>query len=80
MDNLDLETLREFLVDRAATMDGATRMEMAIVQQPEDEQRATRRFQREIGDIRAGITERGAVEVLAINDDEWGRLIGEDDE
>lgn len=77
LDGDELEALEWFLVDRAAELDGATRLDVALSMLPLDEQQAADTFLSEINTLRRGIVQRGADIVGAIDDAEWERLIGE---
>lgn len=71
----EAEALRLYLVDRAAQMDGATRLEMAKRLLPPDEQATIDRFLVEAQALRRQALERGIAELNAMSDEEWERLV-----
>jgi hypothetical protein len=76
-DATEIATMREYLIDRAAQMDGATRLDAALSQLPDNELEAAEAFMSESAAIRGDIMTRGADTVSAISDDEWEGLTGE---
>lgn len=74
----EIDALREYLIDRAAQMDGATRLDVALAQIDETERATAERFMLEFAQVRGGILARGADAVNGISDDEWERLINAD--
>jgi hypothetical protein len=77
MNATELASMREFLIDRAAEMDGATRLDNALAQLPEADREAAEAFVQDMGAIRGDIMQRGADDVLSMSDEEWEGLIGE---
>lgn len=75
---LEVDALRLYLTDRAAQMDGATRLEMAARLLPEDERAPIDTFVGEMGTIRNAVIARGADDLNSLSNDEWERLTNGD--
>jgi hypothetical protein len=80
LDPDEVEALRWVLVDQAAQLDGAMRLDaaLALVDQPELD--AAESFMGEIADMRKAAIKRGADDLLSMSDEEWQKLTGSDDE
>lgn len=74
LDADEVEALRWVLLDNAAQMDGATRLDMALQLVEEAELQAADTFLVEFADQRQQAIARGAADVQSMSDDEWQRL------
>jgi hypothetical protein len=69
-----LEAFELYLTDRAAQMDGATRLQMAARLMPDEDSAPIITYIDEAATIRRGVIQRGAADLDSISDDEWERL------
>jgi hypothetical protein len=74
LDADELSALEEVLIDRAAQMNGATRLDVALSLAPEDELQAAATFIGEMDTVRRDAMRRGAANLNSIPDDEWEEL------
>ena len=77
LDDDELEALAWSLYDRAAQLDGATRLDMALSLADAPEVEAADTFMVEFASQRKAAIKRGAAAINAISVDEWERLTNE---
>lgn len=75
LDADEIRALEWALVDRAAELDGATRLDMALMLADEREQQAAETFMQDVANQRKEAMQRGVEALNAMTDDEWERLI-----
>lgn len=78
LDEDEIRTLEWVLADRAAELDGATRLDMALLLADEAETQAADRFMVESAQHRQDAMRRGLAELDGMTDEEWERLINGD--
>jgi hypothetical protein len=76
LDDDELATLEEMLLDRALELKGAERLDMALSLAPEDELQAAETFMSDMNAERVAAMARGAADLNSMSEDEWQRLIG----
>lgn len=79
LDADELLAVEEVLLDRAAQLDGATRLDMALSLVNEPELHAAETFMIEMSANRAQAMRNGAQELNAMSEDEWERLTNDDE-
>lgn len=75
LDPDDLEAVEWVLLDQAAELDGATRLDMALALAPQPETDAADRFMVESQQLRREAFDRGITEMKAMTEEEWEMLI-----
>lgn len=75
LDADEIEALEWVLIDAAANLDGATRLDLALSLADEPELQAADTFLVEVAAQRRAAITRGVAELNAISDEEWERLI-----
>lgn len=78
MDDDDLATMEWVLADRDAQLDGATRLDLALMLADEAELIAADAFLVEFGEQRKAAVQRGIEAINAMSESEWERLINGD--
>ncbi len=82
LSDAEVEGVRLFLLGRAAQLDGAHKLAVAIDLMPAAQAETVGEFLTALGEMGKGIMARGASALNAISDDEWESMInegGEDD-
>jgi hypothetical protein len=75
LDDDEITALEWALLDRAAQLDGANRLDIALQLGDDNEIAAAETFMGEMQGIRSDAIKRGANELSTISDDEWESLI-----
>jgi hypothetical protein len=75
LDEDEITALEWALLDRAAQLDGASRLDIALQLGDENEIAAAETFMSEMQDIRNDAIKRGADEINGISDAEWEGLV-----
>jgi len=74
-----LRAMQHYLLDRAADMDGGTRLRVAQELDTAEASDSIDAFLNVAADVRQEIMQRGAASVAKITDDEWQQLVGTGD-
>ena len=77
LSDAEVEGVRLFLLGRAAQLDGASKLAVAIDLMPSQQAASVGEFLTALGDLGRGIMARGASALNAIDDAEWEQLINE---
>lgn len=76
LDEDERQALEWYMIDRAAQLDGATRLDVALSLITGADREAAEIFMQDMQGVREGILQRGAEALNGINDAEWDRLLG----
>ncbi len=77
LSDAEIEGVRLFLLGRAAQLDGAHKLAVAIDLMPAAQAETVGEFLTALGEMGKGIMARGASALAEISDDEWEAMLGE---
>ncbi len=74
-DTAEVRAIEWMLLDRAAQLDGATRLEMAAQLLPDEDRAPLDTYMSEAATLRTDVIKRGAADLNGMSDDEWERVV-----
>ncbi len=74
-DTAEVRAIEWMLLDRAAQMDGATRLEMAAQLLPDEDRVPLDTYMSEAATLRTDVIKRGVADLKSLSDEEWERLV-----